>query len=476
MDMFAVEFHGQAPMVAQIVAHLKSRIESGQLRAGAKLPSIRRFAQLNGISVFTVVEAYNRLVAAGCIVTRLNAGFFVSARSAAVPLPVPPVPHTPPVENFDEYWYARRIFENEQLPSKPGCGWLPESWLFEAGVRRAMRQISARDPMALGGYGEPLGYLPLRQWIAESASPMGMPLDPAQVLLTHGATQAMDILIRRLVTPGDIILVDDPGDPGINNALRLAGAKLQGVPRTPQGWDLDAMLALVQRLRPKLFITQPRLHNPTGSVATLQQLHALLRLAEQQDVLLVEMDPWGELDAEARPTLASLDQLTRVAYVGSFSHSVAPSLRCGYLVANRELMPDLVLVKMMMGLTSSEMVERIVHATLGDSHRPRYLRSLRLRLDQAHARCAQQLTELGFSLFHTSAPGLFLWARHPRVADSLAFAAQAMAQGVMLGPGCFFATATPSAASPWMRFNVAHCEEDNTHPSVYAWLKKALTP
>lgn len=474
MDMFELAFHGTAPLVVQIVSNVKSLIDAGQLRAGAKLPSIRRFAQLNGISVFTVVEAYNRLVAMGYVVSRLNAGFFVSARSVTLPTPVHIAVTPPALENFDEHWYARRIFENDQLTCKPGCGWLPESWLFEAGVRRAMRQISARDPIALGGYGEPLGYLPLRQLIGENASPIGIPIRPEQVLLTHGATQAIDILIRRLVTPGDIILVDDPGDPGIHNMLRLAGAKLQGMPRTPQGWDLEAVSALVQRLRPKLCITQPRLHNPTGSVASLQQLHALLRLAEQHDVLLVEIDTFGELDAEARPTLASLDQLARVAYVGSFSHSVAPSLRCGYLIANQDLMQDLVLIKMMAGLTSSDMVERIVHAALSDSHRPRFMRSLRLRLGQAHSHCAQQLKEMGFTLFNEPAAGMFLWVRHARIADPLAFAAQAIAKGVMLGPGCYFSSTKQTQPYPWMRFNVAQCEDEEASSSLYAWLQEAV--
>jgi DNA-binding transcriptional MocR family regulator len=470
--MFKFEFRNGSPLVAQIVDGLVHLIDSEQLRTGAKLPSIRQFAHSNGVSVFTVVEAYDRLVALGYTVSRLNAGFFVCQRSTAPLIPAAPaLPVALSSSSFDNHWYSQRIFENQHLPIKAGCDWLPESWLFEAGVRRAMRQLTANDPMALGGYGEPLGYLPLRQRICSNLYQQAITVQPHQVLLTHGASQALDLAVRRWVTPGDIVLVDEPGHPNLNSSLRLAGAVLQGIPRSPQGWDLAVLEASVKRLRPKLFFTQPRLHSPSGSVASQQQLYQVLRIAEMHDMLLIENDSYGDLDAEPRPTLASLDNLARVIYVGSFSNSLAPSLRSGYLLAHADTMPDLAQLKMLAGLTSSELIERIVHLALCDSHRPRHVRSLHARLSQAHAGCAAQLRNLGFTLFSEPKAGLFLWAWHPRIPNPATLAVFASTQGVMLGPGHLFTTT--QSAHPWMRFNVAQCQDNSA--ALYAWLGEWLT-
>ena len=469
--MFKFEFRQGTPLVAQIVARIGEMVDTGRLRAGAKLPSIRQFAHQNGVSIFTVVESYDRLVASGYVVSRLNAGFFVCARTASVHSQVSEAPSALSAGSFDNSWYLQRIFENHHLPYKPGCGWLPPSWLFEDGVRRAMRSLTAADPMPLGDYGDPLGYPPLRAWICESMRQQAIHIQPHQVLLTQGASQALDLAVRWLVGPGDVVLVDEPGYPNLINALRFVGVRPHGAPRTPDGWDLAALEDLIVRLRPKVFFTQPRFHSPTGSVATLQQLHKVLRLAEKYDVLLVENDIYCDLDTEARPSLASLDNLSRVVYVGSFSKSIAPSLRCGYLLAHADIMGDFSRLKMFSGLTSSELIERIVHVALSDSHRPRYLRSLRTRMTQAHERCAQRLRQMGFELFCEPRGGLFLWAWHPRIQNVVDLAARASVHGIMLAPGHLFSTV--AATQNWMRFNVAQCESD-ADAFVYQWLERAL--
>ena len=263
------------PLVSQIVDGLRRLIGDRSLQPGAKLPSIRAFAALHGVSVFTVVEAYDRLVAQGWLVSRANAGFFVKRRPGDAPAPG----EAPAADlSFDTRWYLKQIFESRNLPIKAGCGWLPNDWLFEEGVRRSLRAL-ATDGAELGGYGSPHGHMALRALIAETLAEQQIAATAEHVLLTQGSSQALDLAARRLVKPGDAVLVDDPGYPNLMFMLRFVGAHVIGVPRTPAGYDLAALEALLVEHRPKAFFTQPRLQSPTNSVAPMAQLHRVLQLS-----------------------------------------------------------------------------------------------------------------------------------------------------------------------------------------------------
>jgi DNA-binding transcriptional MocR family regulator len=214
-----------------------------------------------------------------------------------------------------------------------------------------------------------------------------------------------------------------------------------------------------------VFFTQPRLQSPTGSVAQLAQLHRVLQLAETHDLLIVENDIYADLDPEPRPSLASLDQLARVLHIRSYSKTISPNLRVGFVAAHPDLIEDLARLKMTAGLTSSELTERLVHGALTEGRWRKHLRGLRERLGQAHERVARRLAALGFELFHEPKAGLFLWARHPAWPDAGPLAQRAAGQDILLGPGHLFAV--DLQPSPWLRFNVAFCEDER----VFAFLQ-----
>jgi DNA-binding transcriptional MocR family regulator len=452
--MFALQPQSPTPLVTQIVDGLRRMVADGSLRAGAKIPSIRQFAQTHKVSVFTVVEAYDRLVAQGYLVSRPHSGFFVRRRAPAETAPGPGLAAS---ASFDAQWYLRSIFENRHLAVKAGCGWLPQSWLFEDGVRRSLRALAA-ERVELDGYGDPRGHLPLREWIRDALAEHEIALQPEQVLLTHGSSHALDLAIRRLVRPGDAVLVDDPGYSNLLFALRVAGARLVPVPRTPQGYDLAALEEAIGAHHPRVFFTQPRLQSPTTSTATLAQLHRVLQLADRHGLTIVENDLYVDLDPDPRPSLAGLDQLARVLYVGSYSKTISPNLRVGYVAAHPALVDDLAQLKMISGLTSSAFSERLVLGALMEGRWRKHLKGLRTRLAQAHERCAGMLAGLGFELFHEPKAGMFLWARHPGLPDPVALSNRAAQHDVMLGPGHLFsATLQPT---DWMRFNVAFSDDD----------------
>jgi len=453
------------PLVSQIVEGLHRLIADQSLKAGTKLPSIRSFAAAHGVSVFTVVEAYDRLVAQGWLVSRANAGFFVKRRSDEPAAPGAP----PPTQDlrFDARWYLQHIFETRRLALKPGCGWMPNDWLFEDGVRRSLRQL-ASDGAELGGYGLPHGHMALRLVIAESLAELQITASAEQVLLTQGSSQALDLVARQLLRPGDTVLVDDPGYPNLMFMLRFVGAHVIGVPRTPAGYDLAALEALLVEHRPKAFFTQPRLQSPTNSVTPVAQLFRVLQLAGQHGLTLVENDIYADLDTDRRPTLASLDQLQRVIYIGSFSKTISPNIRVGYLVARPDLLDDLAQLKMVSGLTSSDLTERLAFGALSEGRWRKHLKSLRERLGHAHLQVALNLTQLGFEIFNEPKAGMYLWARHPDLTDSAALSQQAATEGLMLGPGQLFLVEPRSTG--WLRFNVAFSIDER----VMAYLARQI--
>jgi DNA-binding transcriptional MocR family regulator len=451
--MFTLDPQHPTPLVQQIVDGFRDLIRSGALRPGAKAPSIRQFAHAHGVSVYTVVDAYDRLVALGYFVSRPHSGFFVRSRDSHAETSA----DRGPQYHFDSMWYLRRVFENRNLRLKPGCGWLPGDWLFGDGLKRSLRAL-AGDAVDLGGYGEPKGLTPLRQLVRDLLAEQEIVLTSDQVLLTHGSSQAMDLVARRLVQPSDAVLVDEPGYPNLLFSLRFLGARLIGVPRTPQGWDLTLLEERIQAHRPKVFFTQPRLQSPTGSVAHLSHLHRVVQLAERHQLWVVENDIYADLDPEPRPSLASLDQLQRVVHIGSFSKTISPNLRVGYVAAHPDVLEDLAQLKMISGLTSSEFAERLAYGALIDGRWRKHLRALRQRLAEAHQRTTERLERLGFHLFAQPHAGMFLWARHPAIENASTLAYQAAEQDILLGPGHLFGL--DLSPSPWLRFNVAFCEDE----------------
>lgn len=466
--MFTLQPQSATPLVVQIVEGLRRLIDDGSLRAGTKVPSIRQFAHAHEVSVFTVVEAYDRLVAQGYLVSRPHSGFFVRRRAVATAPGVSAGGGTTSAGySFDSAWYLRKIFENRHLSMKAGCGWLPHDWLFEDGVRRSLRALAA-ESVDLGGYGDPKGFPALREFIRDAMAEQEIAISAEQVVLTQGSSQALDLIARRLVRPGDAVLVDDPGYANQLFSLRFAGARLIGVPRTPSGYDLATLERLIVEHQPRVFMTQPRLQSPTGSIAQLAHLHRVLQLAEKHDLLVVENDIYTDLDPEPRPSLASLDQLARVIYVGSYSKTISPNLRVGYLIAHPDLVEDLAQLKMISGLTSSEFNERLVYGVLTEGRWRKHLKALRERLGLAHQRVAGRLARLGFELFAEPKAGMFLWARHPALPDAAELSNQASECDILLGPGHLFSPTL--APTGWMRFNVAFCADER----LFAFLGGAI--
>ncbi len=457
MPLISLDPNDSLPLIDQIVNGMKKLIDERVIRPGSRIPSIRSFAQDHGISRFTVVQAYDRLVAMGYMHSRQGSGFYISPR----PTPQEALEGTcKPDSAVDIVWLLRNSLEDRGSRTMPGAWWLPASWMVETGIKKSLRALSLRDGEFLTAYGTPSGYLPLRELLRHRLLDIGITVDLPQIILTSGVTHAMDLVARYFIRAGDAVLVDDPGYFILFGGLRSFGAKIVGVPWNADGPDIEAMEALIKEHRPKLFFTNTILHNPTGATISQPVAYRILQLAEKYDLILVEDDIYGDFHPATATRLATLDQLKRVIYVSSFSKSVSASLRVGYLACNPELAVHLCDVKLLTGLTTSEISERLMYQLLTEGHYRKHLDKLRTKLQLARGRTIERLEDLGFTLYCEPAGGMFIWAKRDDLANTAEVASRAAAKGIMLAPGNMFRP--HQEPSPWMRFNVAHCDDEAT--------------
>lgn len=444
-----------ATLVAQLADDLARRIDDQGLRPGTRLPSIRKMAEQSGVSRFTVVEAYDRLVARGLVQSRRGAGFFVRARSE----PLAPAAASGGLQapaRIDVAWLLRSMFRDTSSSGMPGgAGLLPPDWLDPEMVAGAVRAVGRSVRGHLVAYGHPQGHAPLRQQLASMLQEHGLPAHPERNLLTtSGVTHGLDLVARHLVQPGDTVLVEDPAWFLIFGRLATFGARVIGVPRGPQGPDIALLEKYAAEHRPKLFIVNSAVHNPTGHTLSAGAAYDILRVAERHDFMVVEDDTYGELHPGGAMKLAQLDRFRRVILVGGFSKMLAASLRVGYLVADEQVVQRLTDLKMLAGLTSCELGERVVHRVLVEGQYRRHIERVRARVDDARERCLKGLLKLGLTVPHEPHAGMFLWADCGR--DSEAVARAAADRGMLLAPGTLF---SPSQApSTMLRFSVTMVE------------------
>ncbi|WP_296950038.1 PLP-dependent aminotransferase family protein [uncultured Massilia sp.] len=440
----------------QIVRSIAARIDDRQLRAGARMPSIRSFAADHGVSPFTVVAGYDKLVAQGYLESRRGAGFFVRERSAlnaSLRRPADDGAAAPPV--LDVVWLIRNMFR--QSPGQPSsaAGVLPADWLDGAGIAAALRAVGRQSGNLLLNYGAPQGYAPLRQQLQRRLAELDIEAGPEQIVTTLGATQGLDLVAREFCRPGDTVFVDDPAWFLMFGSFAALGLRVVGVPRLADGPDLARLEALAAAHAPRLYVINSVLHNPSSTTLSAAKAFQVLRIAERHDIVVVEDDVYCDLHpgAAVQPVtrLAALDQLRRTIYLGGFSKSLAANLRVGFVAASGELAQRIADRKMLASLTTSEVGERVVYKILSEGLYRKHVERIRARLDAVRPGVLRRIEALGLAPRPAPAAGMFAWVDCGR--DTNVLAARALDAGLLLAPGSLF---SPSQLpSTMMRVNVA---------------------
>ena len=408
-----------------------------------------------GVSKSTVVEAYDRLAAESVIRSRRGSGFFVAG-------------HLPPLalaeigpkldRAIDPLWVSRQVLEAGEGVMMPGCGWLPDSWLASDELRRAMRSVARNaDAARLTRYDMPRGLAALRRLLARRQADQGIEVSPDQIILTDSATQAIDLLCRFLLEPGDIVLVDDPCYFNFHALLKAHRVRVVSVPYTPSGPDVAAFAAALVEHRPRLYLTNVALHNPTGATIAPAVAHRILRLAEQHDLTIIEDEVFVDLEPEPSPRLAAFDGLERVVQVGSFSKALTASARCGYIVAKADWIEPLLDLKIAVSYGGSRLPAELTLAVMTDGSYRHHLDRLRDRLAKTMGETIAKLKGLGIEPWTLPRGGMLLWCRLPEGVDAADLARRALQRDIVLAPGNAFSLS--QSAAQYMRFNVAQCSD-----------------
>lgn len=442
-------------LAQRLTASLAEQIADGTYRVGDRLPSLRECMRLLGHSKNTVINAYESLASQGLVEARHGQGFFVKQGAPNHNEPEEPLPYA---RAMDTIWLMRQQFVREPGHSPLGEGFPPVEWLMDMRLDKFTRQIMRTGVTTLFRYGNRLGNAALRQHLAQKLATYSIAASPRQIVTTHGANHALDLIIRRFVAQGDTVLVEDPGYYPLFGKLQLQGARMLPVPRLPDGPDIEVLERHLRTQKPKLFFIQSVGHNPTGSDISPGKAHRLVQLAQEHHFILVDDDAMADFKPASAIKVSALDQLNRSLYVGSFSKSVSAALRVGFIAGSKDIIDELGDLKMLLHTSSSELCERTVDVILMEGHFLRHLIRLQERLKEATAAGLRMLDEIGVEVFCRPEQSLYVWARFAHVEDARALAQKLLPKGFMIAPGHIFSP-EQSRLSPWTRLNVAYLND-----------------
>jgi len=463
--MFELARNSNVPLVDQICERVTQLVRHGQLSAGTRLPSIRKLARQLGASPFTVVDAYDRLVARGVIESRAGRGFFVTPRRLSAPFVAIEALEDP---GSDALALARLCMANSADIVAAGSGFLPENWVLEisgSGVLARLARGRRSQPWLPC---PPQGLPELREQIATRLVQHGIAAGAANIVTTYGASQAFDLLARILLAPGDAVLVEDPGYFVLFEQLRAHHVRLIPVPRGADGPDLAALEAACRAHRPRAFFMQTLLHNPTGSSADPAHCHRIVSLAEQYGFAVVEDDVYGDLYQGPAVRLAQIDGLRHVIYVGSFSKLIGPALRVGFIAADAALVSQVIERKVLSVLSGSALLEGFVSEVLDGGRYKRHVEQTRARLARMRRDARLALESAGIEFEAAHGEGMFLWGRVPQAAPVDQLVRRAREHSILLARGALFSPVQNCVQ--WLRFNVTH----SNSPPLIEFLRDSL--
>ncbi|PYX56334.1 MAG: PLP-dependent aminotransferase family protein [Acidobacteria bacterium] len=388
-----LERRATTSLVEQLYSGLRRAILSGQLRPGTRLPSTRAFATDNNISRNTVVSAFEQLLMEGYLEAKVGAGTCVAsslpdeiltAGNSAEPS-VPLSSRSIRLSRRGDVLARERVrLLTVQGTAKPFASGHPDVAAFPIKIwaRLTARRWRQRSEGLLT-YGDPAGYLPLRQAIASYIrTARAVRCGEEQVIVVSGSQQAIDLITRLLTDPGDSALVEDPGYPGARAALRAAGASLIRLPVDSEGANIQQVREESSRIR--LAIVTPSHQYPLGVTMTLPRRLALIQWARQQRAWILEDDYDSDYRYRGRPlpSLQGLDGTGRVIYMGSFSKTIFPSLRLGFVVLPDALVEPFRRARAVVDGHSPTPYQAVLADFISEGHFARHIRRMRTLYEQ----------------------------------------------------------------------------------------------
>ena len=436
-----------ALLYERLAERLRNQIQRGVLRAGERLPSLRRLGSEQRVSLATAVEAYMHLEREGLIEARPRSGYYVRSPVAPAPRGLTAARHsrTPqPIRNPALLGVLDVLARKDVLPlhaATPSLALLPAAALVAA-TTRALR----RDANAAHGYAVPQGLAELRLHIVRRYAQCGVDVDPDEVIITAGAMEAISLSLRTVTSPGDVVLLETPTYYGLLQAVAALGLRVIEVPnRAGLGIDAAQVAALLERHAVRAAVLVPNFNNPSGSLTGDADKRALVAACAAHDVVLIEDDLYGELGYSGeRP--APLRRFAEgqagrggVITCSSFSKMLAPGLRVGWILGSRWT-ADLLRAKCFSTVATATLPQLAIADYLSRHDFDRALRRLRRELSTNAQRYRAAIVRHWPEGTRVSEPagGMALWLELPQPAQGQALFEAALAGGIGTLPGHLF--------------------------------------
>jgi DNA-binding transcriptional MocR family regulator len=431
--------------VDALAAGLRDQMESGLLAAGGRLPSVREHAALHKVSPTTMVEAYELLKQEGRIEARARSGYFVLPPQATLSLPergfsfIPSASLAP-----DDLLHDMLAAGNDDRIFPFGAAVPRPSFYPTQKLRRLMTQVLRDDPALIGAYRFMPGSLALRQTLARHYQQLGVKVQPAAIVTTTGAIEAVGLALGAVAAPGATIGVETPTYPGIFHLVRALGYRILELPiDATRGLTPEVLETGIQRARGKLqaVVTTPNFSNPLGTLVTDADKQALVDIATRAGVALIEDDINGDLGftgQRPRP-LKAFDRHDTVLLCTSFTKTISASLRCGCVI-NAQHASTLSALKYARGSGISALTEAVLQRFLDQGYYQRHLVKVRSEFRQLLARYSQEILQLFPSGTCLSQPqgGFILWVELPHAIDGAILQKQALQKRISVAPGSIF--------------------------------------
>lgn len=463
MELRPLDHQGEAPLYRQLFEQIADQIRSGKLARGQRLPATRELAGTLGLNRATVAAAYEMLETGGLISGQVGRGSFVTGRRAGnggVDWQAQLGEHEAPASialNANKQWISFAV-------SRPADALFPLDDFREA----CAAVLSRNDLAEILQLGSPSGFEPLRRHLLESARRDGLVRPGDDLIITNGCQQALDLIGRVLLRPGDAVVVEDPVYTGLKNLLVGLGARLVGVPVEAEGLDLAQLRRALDREQPRLVIVTPNFQNPTGTTLRLTARQAVLEMTQEAGIPVIEHDPYCDLryHGQALPALKQMDQCGGTVLLRSFSKASFPGLRVGWALGSKILIDRLRQAKEASDLHTDQLSQAVLleFARSGrlEAHGRRVRETGCERLAATIAACREFLP--AETRWTQPEGGMNLWVRLPKPLDAANLLASAQKSGVTFLPGWYFEVSRRNPGA--LRLSFAGLEVDEIHKGL----------
>lgn len=429
----------------QLAEELAAQIASGVYAPGERLPGVRGLARTRGVSVSTVVAAYQMLTDRGHIDARPRSGFYVQARQSIQPIAPEPTAKARPPRLVTGQAMAMALIKAANDPGivQLGAAVPDPAFLPTQAIGRALAKVMRTQRAHAAGYMMPPGAPELRRQIARRMSDTGNVVSADDIVITTGCQEALSLALRAVTQPGDIVAVESPAFYGLLHVLESLELEALEIPAHPRdGIVLDALAFALERWPVKACVLSPNYSNPLGCIMPDDAKHTLVRLLDKHNVPLIEDDVYGDLGFEPhRPsTCKGLAPRADILYCSSFSKSLSPGLRIGWVAASGARRERIEFLKYVTSIASPTAPQLAVADLLASGRYARYLREVRGRYASAVARMSDAVMQVFPEDTRISQPqgGFVLWVELPAGTDSFALVRRALRQGVSIAPGPLF--------------------------------------